>query len=166
MVSGMTEAEREAARIGFEDLGKRMTLLEQRVLGIEGVATASATENTAKFDILIQQSAANHQEWSHKFATTDQQVTGKIAQIEAQILRLSAELQHARSNPSSGQGARNGSFKSYLPMKQMTPNRFGGKEEQWREWQEEVRGFIDASRSGMEVLLRGVEKEGTGSTNQ
>ena len=48
-------------------------------------------------------------------------------------------------------------------MKQMTPNRFGRNEEQWREWQEEVRGFIDASRSGMKALLREIEKEGTGS---
>ena len=81
----MTEAERQAADTGFVNLDARMAQLEQRVLAIEGVATASAAENATKFDILIQQSAASHQEWSQKFATTDQQVTGKIAQIEAQI---------------------------------------------------------------------------------
>ena len=41
----------------------------------------------------------------------------------------------------------------------MTPNRFGGKEELWRDWLEEVRGYIESARPGMKFLLLAVEKK-------
>ena len=40
----------------------------------------------------------------------------------------------------------------------MTPSSLSGKEEKWREWIEEVRGFIEASKAGMKSLLMRIEK--------
>ena len=106
--SGRTEAEKEADRAGFESVGARMTMLEQRVLAAEGVAGNSAAADARQFENLIQQATISHQEWNQKFTTNEQQVAGKINQIETQIMRLSAELQQARNAPSGGQGSGNG----------------------------------------------------------
>ena len=50
-------------------------------------------------------------------------------------------------------------------MKNMTAHKFGGKEEQWHKWQEEARGYIDATKTGMKTMLMEVEKEGTGAAS-
>ena len=74
--SGMTEAERQATDANFVNTNDRIAHLEHRMLMAEGGAIKSATENAQKFDILFQQSASNHQEWSQKFAASGQHVAG------------------------------------------------------------------------------------------
>ena len=41
----------------------------------------------------------------------------------------------------------------------MTPLKFGNKVELWREWQEDVRSYIDSNKPGMRELLLALEKE-------
>ena len=78
-------------------------MLEQRVLAAEGVAGNSAAAYARQFENLIQQATTSHQEWNHKFITNEQQVAGRIGQMETQIMRLNAELQQARGISSRGQ---------------------------------------------------------------
>ena len=40
----------------------------------------------------------------------------------------------------------------------MTPHKVGGKEEQWRDWVEEVRGYIDTNKLGMKAVLIEIEE--------
>ena len=77
-------------------MNDRVAQLERRMTIAEGVATHDATESAHKFDVVFQQMAANYQEWSQKFAASDQHVASKIVQIEAEIMRLIAEAQQGR----------------------------------------------------------------------
>ena len=41
----------------------------------------------------------------------------------------------------------------------MTPPKFGSKVELWREWQEDVRGYLDATKPGIKDVLQAIEHE-------
>ena len=61
-------------------------------------------------------------------------------------------------------GGRDGNVPSsigtnFVPLKSMTPPKFGSKIETWREWQEDVRGFLDGTKSGIKEVLQAIENE-------
>ena len=41
----------------------------------------------------------------------------------------------------------------------MTPPKFGSKVELWREWQEHVRGYLDATKPGIKEVLQALKNE-------
>merc|ERR1712155_306559 len=51
-----------------------------------------------------------------------------------------------------------GKLGGFIPWKSMTPKNFGAKEEQWREWVDEVRDYMDVIKPGMKDILIKAEK--------
>ena len=48
---------------------------------------------------------------------------------------------------------------NFVPLKNMTPPKFGSKIETWREWQEDARGYLDGSRPGTKEVLQALENQ-------
>ena len=50
---------------------------------------------------------------------------------------------------------------SFVPLKNMTPPKFGSKIETWREWQEDVRGYLDGAKPGIKGGFTGIGERRT-----
>ena len=48
---------------------------------------------------------------------------------------------------------------NFVPWKHMTPPKFGNKVELWREWQEDVRGYFDGTKTVIREVLQALENE-------
>ena len=55
---------------------------------------------------------------------------------------------------SAGPGGTN-----FVPLKHMTPPKFGSKVELWKEWQEDVCGSLDCTKPGIKEVLQAIENE-------
>ena len=80
---------------------------------------------------------------------------------EQAVIKLESKIEEVdkkTQDQSQGHG-RQGVYKGYLPQKNTIPDKFSGKAEDWRMWQEEVSDYFDSMRPGMKKLLEDVEKE-------
>ena len=97
-------------------------------------------------------------------STTSQRTTSDDAALKAELMKMQAEIQNLKSvEASRGSAAARfsdgGKMGGFLPWKQLTPKTFGSKDEQWRDWVDEVRDYFDAVRPGMKEMLIAAEKE-------
>ena len=81
------------------------------------------------------------------YTATDQSMHDMRKRMDAHEARVSAE------------GSRKG--KGYIPLKSMVPEKFSDKEEEWRQWQDDMADYLDNQEPGMKKLLEDIE----GSTN-
>ena len=84
--------------------------------------------------------------------------------IQREFERIQGEFQVLKSNVSGGglpaaADVGGGKLGGFIPWKSMTPKAFGGKEEGWRDWVDEIRDYMDLIRPGMKQLLIDAEME-------
>ena len=92
--------------------------------------------------------------------------SGSVDSLKAEVGAMRAELLELKSLGGGGSSAPNrdgGNNRfgqnGFVPLKQMTPKTMGSKEEQWRDWVDETREYLDMCRPGMKELLMACESE-------
>ena len=151
------------------EMERRLNILDQGVMAIKTQADQKVDEIIMKQQTeevrvgVVEQEIVKHMaDMTQKMTTADLNVMNMIQQLRGEVSRLDLGLKQAQgqiATNGSSTGGGSGGFKGFLPWKHMTPNRFGGKEEHWREWLEEVRGYIESTRPGMKALLLALERE-------
>ena len=77
-----------------------------------------------------------------------------VLDIEDRLQRINVEAGHGRADGGSERGRR-----GYLPQKHFIPDPFDNKMEEWRQWLDDLLGFLDNSNAGMKDFLRDLAKE-------
>ena len=78
-----------------------------------------------------------------------------FGEVKLKVEKLEADIQRG----SVGKGPSYAVTHGYLPMKTMVPAVFGGTDEQWRGWQEDIADYVDSQKRGMKGVLKAAEKE-------
>ena len=81
-----------------------------------------------------------------KTAQTFAEVRDKVEQMEKQLDEKATD----RNTGSNSHG--------FLPVKSMVPPVFGGSEDKWRSWQDDVSDYIDSQKAGLKVVMKAAEK--------
>ena len=77
------------------------------------------------------------------YTATEQSMSDLKRRMDGHEARASAE------HPKKGKG--------YIPLKSMVPDKFSDKEEEWRQWQDDMADYLDNQEPGMKKLLKEIE---------
>ena len=101
------------------------------------------------------------EETKRKFQEVDGSLGDSFSRTAASVAALEAQVNNIERGRRGGEEGGNG---SYLPRKQMIPQIYSNKPDDWRAWTEDVADWLDSICDGLKDLLReaGAEEDDIG----
>merc|ERR1712129_65699 len=105
---------------------------------------------------------SHKQNMESRLRTAEATLNSLIMALKARVDQHDQQFKQVEATMFQG-GGKGASFQNagtnFVPLKNMTPPKFGSKIETWREWQEDVRGYLDGTRPGIKDVLQAIENE-------
>ena len=187
MAAGMTQQEQQVTQTAVMSLDERVAKLEVNMTIADGAlqnvdarlneAKIADDRSMAEFGRLdstivgiVTETSKNQAELNNhkrdmevRLSTAETTLNSLILTLRSRVDQHDQLFKQLEATMSQG-GGKGSNFSSpagtsFVPLKNMTPPKFGSKIETWREWQEDVRGYLDGAKPGIKEILQALENE-------
>ena len=188
VAAGMTQQEQQVTQTAVMSLDERvarleanMTIADSALQNVDArlteakIADDKSMAEFGRIDSIIvgvvtetsknQMELNNHKkDMEGRLSTAETTLNSLILTIRSRVDQHDQLFKQVEATIAQGGGGRGMNTSSsggtnFVPLKHMTPSKFGNKIETWREWQEDVRGYLDGAKTGIKEVLQAIERE-------